>query len=339
VMRRLVTIHGLAAHVYGTVGRDGLAGAGVPADTVEWLAAQDAANAVRIDRIHGELRDLLAAASRAGLAVAPLKGALLSTLPGSDPHRRPMADIDVLVRPVDVPAVHGILVGLGYERVPEANPRPTHDVYLQPGARVVSIDEHPDNPRRVEVHTELVRHLWAWLDADELTARLWERATPGHILGEPALVPALDDVLAHVAIHASSDLLIGRGRLVQWLDVAELRGRGVRLDDVPHERIAFPALALAARVVPRSVAPDQLERVASRVPASLRQWAARVQIDDRCGLMVASTGHRPASAAERWRRWRPERWRLAVAYGDTPLPLAAARHVRRIAHVWRHRLH
>ena len=32
--------------------------------------------------------------------------------------------------------------------------------------------EHPDNPRRVEIHVEVKRHLWGWASDDDLTAEL-----------------------------------------------------------------------------------------------------------------------------------------------------------------------
>ena len=75
-----------------------------------------------------------------------------------------MADLDLLVHPADRAGMGALLVGLGYRHDPEANPHPTHDVFLDPGGgRIVSsTGEHPDNPRRVEVHVEVKRHLWGW---------------------------------------------------------------------------------------------------------------------------------------------------------------------------------
>ena len=172
-IQRLITIHGLAAHIYRGVGASSLT-AVLTAQTLDWLASQDALNAQRIDLMHVELGAMLDAAATAGIEVVPLKGALLTTMPGTDRHRRPMGDLDLLVRPPDRHAMGSLLERLGYRHEPEANPRPTHDVYVDPGrGRVVSRDEHPDNPRRVEVHVELVRHLWGWLDDDRLTAAMW----------------------------------------------------------------------------------------------------------------------------------------------------------------------
>ena len=83
--------------------------------------------------MHDELAAILAAAAAAGIEVMPLKGALLTTMPGCRPVRRPMADLDLLVHPPDRAGD-----GRGPARArlrgasPSANPRPTHDVFLDP---------------------------------------------------------------------------------------------------------------------------------------------------------------------------------------------------------------
>jgi hypothetical protein len=267
----------------------------------------------------------------------PLKGALLTNRPGS--RRRSMADLDLLVHPADRLAMGRLIESLGYRPEPEAAPRPTHDVYVDPGGgRIVSyVGEHPDNPRRIEVHVEVLRHLWGWTDDDRLTPALWAGARTDSVVGEPACVPSPDTLVAHLAIHASSDLLVGRGRLVQWLDIAtEAAAAGVDPAGLPHPSLAYPALRLATRALPRTMAGIDLAGLEANVPRRLSRWAAMVPLDRRAGLTDRSTPGRPDSLAARWRRWRPEPWRLAVAYGDRPLPVALGRHgltiVRLLAH-------
>ncbi|MEO6349349.1 MAG: nucleotidyltransferase family protein [Candidatus Limnocylindrales bacterium] len=335
VAQRLISIHGLAPHL---VASGAVSGSGVPAavpeDVAGWLIEQSALNAARLERIHGEMAALLAAAGRAGVAVMPLKGAHLTTLLG---YRRPMSDIDILVRPADREAASSVLSGLGYGRIDQANPRPTHDVFLQPGSRVVSIDEHPDNPRRIELHTEVVRHLWGWFETDELTQTLWARATSQTVLGEQAFVAHDDDLLLHLAVHASSDLLEGRGRLVQWIDIARLARTGSRVSRPAHERVAYLALALAERTSPGSIPADDLAALESRVPRGLARSVNSAPLDDRSGLFLDYVRSSPSSMSERWQRWRPSRRRLWAAYGDAPLPVGLLRHARRLLHVATHR--
>ena len=269
--RRVVTMHGLAPHLARSLPSSAIADL-IPADVFAWLAEQDGSNHRRIGRMHGDLAAILARAAAAGVEVMPLKGALLTTMSGSQAMARPMADLDLLVHPADRAGLGAIVEGLGYRHVPEANPRPTHDVYLDPGGgRIVSFDgEHPDNPRRVEVHVEVKRHLWGWVDDDDLTAALWAGARSGEVLGQPAAIPRADALFAHLAIHASSDLLSGRGRLVQWLDLGSLAPVAGDLAAMPHPRLAFPALRLATRALPDAMASLDLAWLTRARPAPPR---------------------------------------------------------------------
>jgi hypothetical protein len=288
----------------------------------------------------------------------PLKGAILATRPGSDPFRRPMADLDLLVRPGDRDAARATLTSLGYRRRPERNRRPTHDTFELPGNdRVVAVDgEHPDNPRRIELHTEVRRHLWTWVEDDDLTGFLWAGAVEGTVLGEPAILPLAPACRAHLAIHATSDLLMARGRLVQWLDLAEVAGgfpdaawrapdtdrvASFELATVPHPRLVYPALRLASRRFAARLPPGGMPGLAAleaRVPARLARWAASVPLDTRAGLQAGRYAPGDVSTlGARWTRWAPYAWRLAVADGDLPRPLAILRHAARIASMARRR--
>ena len=144
--------------------------------------------------------------------------------------------------------------------------------------------------------------------------------------GRPATLPRPESLFAHLAIHASSDLLSGRGRLVQWLDcggwrrspatsaVCLIRGWPIRRSGSPDapSPIALGGADLAG-----------LER---QVPDGLARWAASVRLDASCGLTTGRPPDEPATLGARWERWRPDRWRLLVAYGEVPLPVALARH-------------
>ena len=89
--------------------------------------------------MHDELAGILAAAAAAGIEVMPLKGAILTTMPGVDAGRRPMADLDLLVHPGDRHAMGALLGALGYAPRARDAPHPTHDVFVDPGGgRVVS---------------------------------------------------------------------------------------------------------------------------------------------------------------------------------------------------------
>ncbi len=325
--RTVVTMHGLAPHLARSLPGSGLGGA-VPAPTLAWLVEQAGRNADRIARMQAELAAILGAAQAVGVEVMPLKGAILTTMPGADPGRRPMADLDLLVRPEDRARFGEILVGLDYRHIPDGHRRPTHDVFIAPGGEhlVDPEGEHPDNPRRVEVHVEVKRHLWGWADDDDLTAALWDGATHGEILGRPATLPRPESLFAHLAIHASSDLLSGRGRLVQWLDLGLMAPVAGDLGRLPHPRLAYPSLRLARRAFPVALGDTDLAGLERQVPDGLARWAETVPLDASCGLTTGRPPDEPASPGARWERWRPDRWRLLVAYGAAPLPVALARH-------------
>jgi hypothetical protein len=358
-LRRLITAHGLAPFlVRDPIAAAAVAASAIPDDLRGWLELEDEHNRLRIGRLLDELAAALRALAAAGLPVMPLKGAILATRPGSDPFRRPMADLDLLVRPGDRDAARATLTSLGYRRRPERNRRPTHDTFELPGNdRVVAVDgEHPDNPRRIELHTEVRRHLWTWVDDDDLTGFLWAGAIEATVLGEPAVLPLAPAFRAHLAIHATSDLLMARGRLVQWLDLAEVAGGfpdaaggapgidrfdSLELGGVPHPRLVYPALRLAARRLAGRLPPDAMPGLTvleARVPGRLARWAERVPLDTRAGLQAGRFAPGDVSTlGARWTRWAPYAWRLAVAHGDMPRPLAGLRHAARLASMARRR--
>jgi hypothetical protein len=331
LLRRAVTIQGLAVHLHRQAAADGA----LSPSLRRWLAEQDGLVERRLERLHEDLAALLAGAARAGIAIMPLKGALLTTGASGEPRRRPMADLDLLVRAGDRDGAGRVLLALGYRAQPRRNRRPTHDVFVDPGGdRVVSRDgEHPDNPRRVELHVEVRRHLWGWTDEDDLTDRLWASSRAGTILGQPALLPSDEALLAHLAVHAACDLLVGRGRLLQWLDLAHVAGRVGRIGALPHPRLAWVALTLARRAQPRSMAGVDLAVVRRSVPDRLVGWTSRVPLDHRCGLSRGRPPEEASSAAARWDRWGPAAWKLGVAYGDLPVPVAVVRHGITLARV------
>ena len=163
----------------------------MPAATLAWLAEQAGRNADRIRRMHAELAAILGAADVASVEVMPLKGAVLTTMPGADPSRRPMADLDLLVRPGDRGRLAEVLVALGYRHAPDGAPatdarRLRRSRRRPPGGprRRASGQPAPGrDPRRGQAPPVGLG------DDDDLTAALWPGRGRGEILGEPATLP------------------------------------------------------------------------------------------------------------------------------------------------------
>lgn len=238
---------------------------------------------------------ILDAAEATGLTLLPLKGALFGAALYPDVGARPMADVDLAVRPAELAAAIACLGRLGFRRVygPRArfSPRHGHDVAMTDGWLFV------------ELHYRLMHELGA--DADVLP--LFAHAGRAELLGRARAVPSWDDHLwftaVHAATHAFGDhpfwpldlaLLVGRGADVARA-AAEARRRGVG--------VAFAAaLVLAHAHLPALVPappPDRrlptrlalLRAVLGRDPLAapvprLRSLVARAVLTDRPTVAV-----------------------------------------------------
>jgi len=290
-------------------------------DTARWLAEQLAQSRLRAARFGEDLTAVLDGAAALDIPVMPMKGAVLAFARYREPGLRPMADLDLLVRPKDEPGLHDVLVRLGYRLLDEANRR--HRTYARPGDRVVTTEGvHPDNPRKVEVHTGLYRSVW-FDDADlDLAPHLWSAGREATLLGRPAVVPSNAALLLDVASHATSHLVRGTGKVLHWVDVAALAADVDPLDDAFAE-LTYPVLALAARALADDHLASRLVGLAPAAGASLARLAARVPLDDRAGLNLRAVNHEHLGRwASRWQSWRPNPWLVRSAFPRLPVALA-----------------
>lgn len=302
--------------------------AALPQPFRQWLAAEYAMNEERVRRLHQDLAAILRDANQAGIAVMPLKGGLLSARYYAAPALRPMADLDLLIQPEDEPALTALLEKRGYQYVYERIGNEHHRKFAGPGGHAVISpqSEHPDNPRPVEVHTELTRALWGRFASYDLTAFIWAESSEIELLGERAWSPAPDRLLTYLAAHALDHFFCMRGRVLHWLDLALVTQAVQRLDP-PDANWVYPPLALAARGLPGRFTAMDFSDLAQRTHPWLRQWAESVPLDGQCGLTL-DEGPDPANW---WKHelayWRPSPWRLALAYGHKPLPLMVVQHL------------
>jgi len=129
-------------------------------------------HALRYERVE---REVLALLDAAAVPSVILKGSALSREHYGDPHSRTSADIDLLVRPGDVPAADTALRESGYRR---DNDRPLsfwmrrlhHAVYQRPGSRVpVEIHWNFSIPGFFNLAPE---EIWDGVEIDGLRGRL-----------------------------------------------------------------------------------------------------------------------------------------------------------------------
>jgi hypothetical protein len=337
-LRRLLTTQGLTALVADVLERSGTEAVPDGArDTVTWLAGQLAQGRERGARFADDLAAILVRADAIDLPVLPLKGGLIAFTRYREPGLRPMADLDLLVRPGDEAGLHEVLVALGYRRT--NGPNAEHGVYRRPDERIVALDgTHPDNPRAVEVHARLRRSAWVDRGGVDLAPGLWASARPTSLLGQRAFVPDDAALLASVASHATGHLARGAGLALHWVDVATLATHPAATNDggapLGGDAAAwvYPPLALAARAFPDDRTEALAARLAPHVGSSLVRLAARVPLDDRAGLNVRGVHIvRLSWLRARWRRWRPNPWLVRLAHPDAPYPLAYGAYVAGVA--------
>lgn len=145
------------------------------------------------------LRDF-ATAARAlqarGIDVIALKGTHLVSLVYRNLASRTMTDIDILIPRTKLEEAADALRGIGYDiapfRVTPGDPVPyfmyTIPNAMKEGKSTIDVHWHLHNPRSA-----------ASIDVDEL----WSRATPVRIAGVDVRVLAPEDLLLHVAEHAT----------------------------------------------------------------------------------------------------------------------------------------
>lgn len=261
-------VHGISILLHETLGGE----AWLPVEVRRWLAQQSGFNARRIQRMQAELAQVLALFAAYSLPVIPLKGSILTGRFYATPGQRPMADLDLLVRADDFERAAALLAHLDYRRLVT---HWKHTEFCRPlNRQVVSPQfEHPDNPRKLELHGHC-RETFGGPTID-LTPLMWHNAGPGTLLGQPALLPSPDMLWLHLLVHATYHIWQGRGRLIQLIDLLRLAPHLV--DPLPllnaiDARYTFPALALLHRYFPNSVQPLWFEQQRKRVPARFQQW-------------------------------------------------------------------
>lgn len=316
--RWAIRVHGIAPLLYRR-----LADAGqlerLPDSLRVYLTEQYELNAQRVAAMQAGLTALLQVAAQAGVALIPLKGSALVFHYYADPALRPMSDLDVLARPEDEARLVQILAGLGYYAA-ERTPRHRSFVLGAPAAQIVYADgEHPDNPRRLELHTHVGEQIWGVKYA--LTAEAWANCRPA-VFGEATgLLMDAPTLLQHLLIHASKDAWTGRVRWIQLYDIAlvgarltceqweELAAAGRRRRE---ERLLYLPLQLAGRYLCPVAPPAVLAQLEAGAPPNLRAFVERSDLYHLsfCNPYPLSLREKLSLYRPGWERWWGLRYRL-----------------------------
>jgi hypothetical protein len=190
----------------------GLAQAGdaVPRPALAELERDAAAQRRKSFLLAAELALLARRLAAAGISLLPLKGPLLSARLFGDVSARPLTDLDLLVRPADLEAAHGVLCSEGY--APRSEVLRTHRSLTQRFCHEAQY-WHPEKKVLVELHWTI--HSWT----DAATDALWASSRPATLSGAP--IRELDDahLLAMLSDHGAHHVWC---RLKWLLDVAVL---------------------------------------------------------------------------------------------------------------------
>ncbi len=209
---RLATFHRLVPVLYyAALSRDGLPE--VPDSVLSVLRREHRATLARNLLLRAHLQQLLQVLAERGIPVIVLKGVVLDEL-YPQPGLRPFGDIDLLMRPSDLPQGEELLRSLGF--LPAGQPD-TQEAYRRHHHHLVPYD-HQRTGTRVELHKHIVRPDGPY---SLEVGNLWDRAQPGLLNGVPYLKLAPEDQLLHLCLHFLVDRRgLRPGALLQLCDIA-----------------------------------------------------------------------------------------------------------------------
>lgn len=243
-------------------------------DWQEFVAAQRIHVEQRHRRIASLLQSLDARARGAGLPFVALKGAALHGLGLYAPGERPMADLDLLVRPDDVDAATRVLQDMGYVH---AFDNWRHRAFKPAtGEPPRCLGEHCDTPINIELHTRVRERLP--VRTVDITARIHpDDPRPGL---NP--YPSCAALMSHLLLHAAGNVCNRSLRLLHLHDLSLLARR---MNDADWEAVcnagdgpswwALPPLRLVSRYYRDAIPAAAAARLAPVCPPLLNAMSAR----------------------------------------------------------------
>jgi hypothetical protein len=251
-----------------------------PAGWNRFLEEQRAHTANRHARIAKLLQRIDRRMREAALAAVALKGAALHAMELYAVGDRPMADIDLLVRPADAAATANLLGSLGYlETSASWKERVFVPVeFHAPG----SLGEHSDNIIKIELHERICEKL-PFKITDASASIFPARPHPGL-----NAYPSKTALMIHLLLHAAGSMVQRTLRLLHLEDLARLASKMTNADweellahgsrDRPLWW-AYPPLQIVSRYYGR-IPCGVLASLAENCPRRLRRLAERRTLCD-----------------------------------------------------------
>ncbi len=162
-------------------------------------------NGGRNTHLYHELGKVLESFRKNHIPVIALKGAHLAEKIYGNIALRPMNDLDLLVRKEDLKNLEGPLLKLGYHPISQRKQDTGEYHHL--------VYQLPEKEITLEIHWDLIGSRYPFhVDMDGQ----WKRARPSIIGGVEILVQCPEDLLLHLCLHTTRDLLFETGLKPLW---------------------------------------------------------------------------------------------------------------------------
>ena len=230
-----------------------------------------------------------------------LKGAVLHAAGIYQAGERPMADIDLLVRPGDREATARLLESCNYSATAINWRHQTFAPRIQSAPS--SLGEHTDNPIKIELHTRIMEPLP--IRETDITPFLLPRPTPAGLNAYPSAAA----LMMHLLLHAAGNMRARALRLIQLHDIARL---AVRFSDSDWDEL-------------RTARPDGRGLWWAAAPLTLmaRYYSATIprsylaQFQSECPWLLAKLPRRQRLVAVSWSNVRIEAF-PGIEWARTP---------------------
>lgn len=246
----------------------------VPSAILERLQLIDQDSRLRTAQMLSNCVEILAALHQANIPAMPLKGAVLAGRYYADPLSRPLGDLDIFIRPQDVRPAGRVLSQLGYKFLKQTA---KEMVYVM-GQRM-SHPYSPDNIRPVELQHQALNEYGGLVH--NIAALLWQQSEQAVLWdGEICRVPQSPALFHHLLAHATEDLLMQRGKLMEINDIYTLAqamsGNDWQLFQAgltpAGARFLYPALAFSRQFCPVPIPNEIMAWLKTHTPPKLIAW-------------------------------------------------------------------
>jgi putative nucleotidyltransferase-like protein len=275
IARAVAAMHGISPLLSRSLPWQG------PSMWTTFLDEQRTHTRARHARIHELLLSIDRKARETGVAATALKGAALHQLGLYEAGDRPMADVDLLVRPADVERTAALLMSLGFRQSGVTwKERLFTPVEVSESAE---FGEHAANTLKIELHDRICEKLPFYL-TDISESIFPVRPTAG--LNGYASNASL---MRHLLLHAAGNMAFQGLRILQLHDIALLAGRMSDADwndfigwRVPHARMwwAYPPLEMTSRYYEAAVPKHVLAALKDDCRLVLRALGAKKSLVD-----------------------------------------------------------